>query len=164
MAKRFAGTVAFAQPSDEVFATLCDPAYVVWKHEHMAAHDVTAQARQDGAVVTITSSRKLPAEVPSAARSLVGDTVTITEVHVWQPASSGETRHGTVTASFGGAPMDVSGSLELRADGTGTVLQVVIHAKAGIPLIGGKLEQMVGEQFMRALRKEQKIAPEWFES
>jgi len=29
-------------------------------------------------------------------------------------------------------------------------------------LVGGKLENVVGEQFMRALRKEGQIAPQWF--
>jgi hypothetical protein len=58
--------------------------------------------------------------------------------------------------------MSVDGTLELRADGVGSVLDVVIHSKANVPLVGGKLEQVVGDQFMRALRKEQQIAPRWF--
>ena len=44
----------------------------------------------------------------------------------------------------------------------GSVLKVVIHAKAHVPIVGGKIEHVVGEQFMRALRKEQQISPRWF--
>jgi hypothetical protein len=29
-------------------------------------------------------------------------------------------------------------------------------------MVGGKIENIVGEQFMRALRKEQQISPQWF--
>jgi hypothetical protein len=58
--------------------------------------------------------------------------------------------------------MSVDGTLLLRPEGMGSVLEVVIHSRAAVPLVGGKLEAVVGEQFMRALRKEQEIAPEWF--
>jgi hypothetical protein len=162
MAKRYHGSMHFDVAPDVVFAAQSDPDYVVWKHEHMAAFDVTADVREDGSGITISSSRKLPAEIPSAARKFVGDAIQIDEVHTWSHAETDGRRHGKVRASFGGAPMSVDGTLELRADGAGSVLDVVIHSKANVPLVGGKLEQVVGDQFMRALRKEQQIAPQWF--
>jgi len=162
MAKRYHGTMHFDVAPDVVFAAQSDAGYVVWKHEHMAAFDVSADVREDGEHVTITSSRKLPAEIPSAARTFVGDAITIDETHTWSHPDLDGTRHGRVTASFGGAPMAVDGTLTLRADGAGSALDVVIHSRSSVPLIGGKLEQVVGDQFMRALRKEQQIAPEWF--
>ncbi|MGB7983200.1 MAG: DUF2505 domain-containing protein [Candidatus Nanopelagicales bacterium] len=162
MAKRFVGVIHFDVAPDVVFAAHCDPGYVVWKHEHMAAFDVSADMREDGGHVVIRSSRKLPAEIPSAARRFVGDAITVDEVHTWKHPDLDGARHGTVTATFGNAPMEVYGTLELRPGGPGTALQVVVHAKAHVPLVGGKLENVVGEQFMRALRKEQQIAPQWF--
>lgn len=162
MAKRYHGTMHFDVAPDVVFAAQADPEYVVWKHEHMAAFDVSAQMHEDGEHVTVSSSRKLPAEIPSAARRFVGDSITIEEVHTWAHPEVDGTRHGRVTASFGGAPMSVDGTLTLRAQGSGSVLDVVIHSKSSVPLVGGKLEQVVGDQFMRALRKEQEIAPQWF--
>jgi hypothetical protein len=58
--------------------------------------------------------------------------------------------------------MEVYGTIELHPDGDGSVIKVVIHAKAHVPMVGGKIENIVGEQFMRALRKEQEISPQWF--
>jgi hypothetical protein len=162
MAKRYHGTMHFDVAPDVVFAAQSDPHYVVWKHEHMAAFDVSAEVAEDGTGVTISSSRKLPAEIPSAAKRFVGDSITIDEVHSWAHPDVDGHRRGTVRASFGGAPMSVDGTLVLRPEGTGSVLEVVIHSKANVPLVGGKLEQVVGDQFMRALRKEQEIAPRWF--
>lgn len=161
MAKRFAGTIHFDQSPDVVFAVQSDPNYIVWKHEHMAAHDVSAEVQEDGSHVTITSSRQLPAEIPHAARKLVGDSITVEETHIWSHPDADGSRHGTVTATFGGAPMEVYGTVELHPRGDGAAIDIVVHAKAGVPLIGGKLEQMVGEQFMRAVRKEQRIYPQW---
>ena len=162
MAKRFHGAMRFDVAPDVVFAAQSDADYVRWKHEHMAAFDVTAEVQESGSEVTITSQRKLPAEIPATAKRFVGNSITIREVHVWEHPQTDGTRHGTVTATFGGAPMRVDGRLTLTGDSTGSVLDVVIHSKASVPLVGGKLEQVVGEQFMRALRKEQQIAPQWF--
>jgi len=162
MAKRFAGEIHFDQAPDIVFAAQSDPHYVVWKHEHMAAFDVSAEVEEDGAHVIIRSSRKLPAEIPAAARRFVGDAITVDEVHTWSHPDVDGSRHGKVSATFGGAPMEVYGTLELHADGDGSMIRVVIHAKAHVPLVGGKLEQVVGDQFMRALRKEGQISPQWF--
>lgn len=162
MAKRYHGTMRFEVAPDVVFAAQSDPRYVIWKHEHMAAFDVSASADEDGAGITISSSRKLPAEIPAAARRFVGSSIQIDEVHRWSHPQTDGRRRGTVRATFGGAPMSVDGTLELRPDGAGSVLDVVIHSKSSVPLVGGKLEQVVGDQFMRALRKEQQIAPQWF--
>lgn len=163
MAKRFAGDIRFDQAPDVVFAAQSDPEYVVWKHENMAAFDVSAQVAEDGAHVIVRSERKLPAAIPSAARRFVGESITVQEVHTWTHSEPDGTRHGTVTATFGGAPMEVYGTLQLLPVGMGSQLGVVIHAKAHVPLVGGKLEQIVGEQFMRAMRKESQIAPRWFD-
>ncbi len=162
MSRRYTGQMHFEVAPDVVFAAQSDPDYVVWKHENMAAFDVSAEVEETGTGVTISSSRKLPAEIPAAARRFVGDSITIDEVHRWSHPETDGTRHGIVTASFGGAPMSVKGTLELRPEGTGSVMAVVIDSKASVPLVGGKLEGVVGEQFMRALRKEQEIAPKWF--
>ena len=95
MAKRFAGEIHFAQAPDVVFAAQSDPHYVLWKHEHMAAFDVSAEAMEDGEHVMISSTRKLPAEIPSAARRFVGDSITVEEVHTWSHPEHDGTRHGT---------------------------------------------------------------------
>jgi hypothetical protein len=162
MAKRFHGTMHFDAAPDVVFAAQSDADYVAWKHGHMAAFDISAESHEDGAGWTISSSRKLPAQIPSAAKRFVGEHIQIDEVHRWGHPDVDGTRHGTVTASFGGAPMSVDGTLVLRPEGSGSMLEVVIHSKASVPIVGGKVETVVGDQFMRALRKEQEIAPQWF--
>lgn len=162
MAREFVGSMHFDVAPDVVFAAQSDEAYVVWKHEHMYALDVTAEVGFTGTSTVVRSSRRLPAEVPAAARSLVGDAITIHEVHTWHDAARDGSRTGAVEASFPGLPMSVSGALTLRPDGDGSVMEVRITARSSLPMIGGKLEQVVGEQFMRAVGKEERIAPEWF--
>ncbi len=162
MAKDFTGAIRFPAGPETVFAAQSDPEYVVWKHENMAARDVTVDVTASSARTVISSTRKLPAELPAAAQRFVGDSITITEVHSWGSPDDDGSRAGTVTASFPGAPMSVDGTLALRPEGDGTVLEIAVTARASVPLVGGKLEQLVGEQLMRALAKEEQLAAEWF--
>lgn len=162
MAREFAGSMHFDVAPDVVFAAQSDEAYVVWKHENMYALDVSAEVGFTGTTTVVRSSRRLPAEVPAAARSLVGDAITIHEVHTWSDPARDGSRTGTVEASFPGVPMSVTGTLALRPDGEGSVMEVRVTTRSSVPLIGGKLEQIVGEQFMKAVGKEERIAPEWF--
>lgn len=163
MAKRFHAAMRFTLPPEDVFAAQRDPHYVVWKHEHMASFDVSASVKDVGDHVVVSSSRRLPAEIPAMAKRFVGESILVEEVHDWAPVGADGRRRGLVTATFGPAPMSVDGTLELRPDGSGTVFEVVIHARAKVPLVGGKLETIVGDQFMRALRVEERLAPRWFE-
>lgn len=161
MATEFDGTMRFPTKPDAAFEMMTDPEYVKWKHSRMAAFDVTVEVRQEGDSVVVRTSRKLPAKIPAAAKSLVGDAIQIDEVHKWGPAKANGARVAEVTATFGGAPMFVNGSMHLNPEASGSVVTTRIVAKASVPLIGGKLEAVAGEQFLRALNKEEGIAPEW---
>lgn len=162
MAKQVSAAMHFDVAPDVVFAAQSDERYVTWKHQNMAAFDVQAEVRHSGKGTVITSSRKLPAVVPAAARRFVGDAIEIREVHKWSNPARDGSRTGTLSAAFPGVPMSVHGTLSLRPEGYGAVLRVAITAKSPVPLVGAKLEEVAGEQFLRAMRKEQEIAPRWF--
>jgi hypothetical protein len=57
--------------------------------------------------------------------------------------------------------MSVSGTMHLEPSGEGSIVKFRIAARAAVPLIGGKLETIAGEHFLKAIKKEQSIAPEW---
>lgn len=162
MAKELNATMRFDVAPDVVFAAQSDARYVTWKHQNMASFDVRADVRHSGTGTVISSTRKLPAVVPAAARRFVGDAIEISEVHSWSNPARDGSRTGTIAATFPGVPMTVHGTLSLRPDGYGAVLRVAITAKSPVPLVGSKLEEIAGEQFLRAIRKEQEIAPRWF--
>lgn len=161
MATEFDGSMRIPADTTRTFQMLSDPEYVMWKHENMAAFDITATVHEEDEDIVITSSRKLPAQIPAAAKALVGEAIHIHEVTTWGPAATDGSRSGTVSATFGSAPMSVGGTISLRPDGETSLVEIEILAKAGIPLLGGKLETVAGEQFLRALNKEERLAPEW---
>jgi hypothetical protein len=57
--------------------------------------------------------------------------------------------------------MEMHGTLRIEPAGSGSVLKVDAAVKASVPLVGGKLEGVVADQFNRAVGAEEKIANEW---
>jgi hypothetical protein len=106
----------------------------------------------------VHSARSLPAELPSYAKSLVGDSIRIIETRVFGPAAADGRRDGTIAVDFSGAPMAAHGTLLLAADGIATIFDLAVSLKASVPLIGGKLERLAADQIQRALAKEEQVA------
>lgn len=161
VATSFSFEQEFAADPATVLAMLRDPAYVQHKAESTGGTDVSVDVvpRDDGGF-TLTCTRKLPAEVPSYAKSFVGDAITITEVQEWSaPAADGSTS-ATATVDFH-APVAYEGSIELSAGASGAVARNSGSFRASVPFVGGKVERMVAEQTERYLAKETQIAADW---
>jgi hypothetical protein len=148
-------------PTDPVaaFALVTDPAYVEEVALATGGHDVEVSVTpSDDGGATVVSIRSLPADLPSYAKALVGDSVRLTETRVIGPAARDGSHDGTVTVEFGGAPVSVQGTLRLAAGGPGSEVAVEMSIKASVPFVGGKIEKFCAEQIERALDKESEVA------
>jgi hypothetical protein len=152
-----------AIPADPAaaFALVTDPAYVERVATATGGDDVavTVTPTDDGGA-TVVSMRSLPADLPSYAKALVGESVHLTETRVLGPAAADGSRSGTVDVAFGGAPVSVTGTLRLAGDGAGSTVAVEMAVKASVPFVGGKIEKFCAEQIERFLAKEGEIAAE----
>jgi len=161
VATRLDVTQAFPADPTTVLAMLADPDYIVLRGERTGATSVSASVEPaaDGGL-EITVERVLPADVPSYAKSMIGDAITVTETYHWNaPAADGSTT-GTMDARFS-APITCSATMTLRPDGDGTAVVTTGEFKASIPFVGGKIEDLARKQIERYLHKEQAIAAEW---
>lgn len=152
---------AFAADPATVMAMLADPEYVRRKGERTGAFDITvdvAEAPEGGVVITCT--RSMPAEVPSYAAPFVGDTITITETQAWGPAAADGSRTAAVTVDFN-SPLAYTGTIELAADGAGSVARNSGAFKASVPFVGGKVEKVAAEMTQKYLAKETTVGAEW---
>lgn len=145
-----------------VFAMYIDPAFIELKNRKTGGFDVEVNASADQvAGGTLVASRKLPAQVPGFVRRMTGDTISITETDVWGAVDEAGVRRGTVLLEFPGLPMKATGTFTLRPESTGASCQVDVELKASVPLIGGKIEAMAGQQFSRAIGAEERIGRQW---
>ena len=162
MATSFTGTIAFGADPAAGWAMITEPDYVVGKGEAQGALSVEAEVTEDEAGgATIVSKRSLPAELPSFARALVGETVELVETQTWSPAEADGSRTATLEVSFGSSPVEVKGSIRLTPTASGTENVIEATAKSSVPFIGGKVENLTKDQTLRAIAKEEEFASTW---
>jgi hypothetical protein len=146
-----------------VFAMLTDTGFQEAKLEATKAlsHEVDVALRSDGGAV-ITSRRTMPTDrVPDMVRSAVGQTLEIVQVEEWGPAGADGGRSGTLHVEIRKAPVRLTGTLQLRAAGQGTLELVEGDLKAAVPLIGGKIERSAEPAVMAAIQVEEQTGRAW---
>lgn len=153
-------TVSYVAAPDAVFAVLADPAYVEDKCWATGATEAGVDVSTDGDDTVIRTIRTLPADVPSFAKSFVGDSIDFDLTETWGPAGDDGSRDGTIEGSFKGTPMKMHGTMTLRPTADGSQVHVTGEIKAGVPLIGGKLESFAGQEISKGLDKEAEAANE----
>lgn len=154
------GHLVYERPPVDVFTMLTDPDYVRARAEATGGTQVDAEVRPVGDTVEVRTSRSVPADVPDYARSMVGESIRITETHIWGPDAKGR-REGTFEADFGNVPVTVRGRLRLAPDGAGAEVLLEGQIKASVPLVGRKVEQLVHDQVAAALVIEQELGSGW---
>ncbi len=60
-----------------------------------------------------------------------------------------------------GKPGDMRGTVALRESGGTTTETVDLTVKVGIPLVGGKLEGLIADLLLKALRAENTVGRAW---
>jgi Protein of unknown function (DUF2505) len=158
-------TIDYAATPQEVFAMLADEDFQVRKCTANGARGHAVSIGSQGERTTIVSTRDLPTDnLPSYVRSIVGDTLTVTETQDWGPPAADGTRSGRLTVDIAGAPIDLAGTLSLAPGGQGSLETVEGDLKARIPLIGDKLEKAAAPAIQSAIRVESETGKAWLAS
>jgi hypothetical protein len=144
----------------QVLAMVCDSDYITERAKATGALTVS-HTRTDGSdgSVDLVIVRTLPADMPSYARSIVGETLTITEHQIWGLATD-EACAASFEVKFS-APLTFKGDVHMSFDGTSTTVVTAGEIKAAVPFVGGKVERLALEQTERYLRKEEEFAKQW---
>jgi Protein of unknown function (DUF2505) len=109
----------------------------------------------DGDHVTIEQVRSAD-DIPSFAQKFVGDEILIVQTEDWTSPTSADVR-----LTIPGNPGEAVGTLELVESGGTTTESIDLDLTVKIPLVGGKLEQMIAGIVSAALDVEQKVGREW---
>lgn len=95
------------------------------------------------------------ADLPSAVRSFMPGDMVIDRLETWRRAADGR-YEGTAQVAVPGAPVPVSasGAMRLVDDTAGSTLDVRTDVSVKVPLLGAKIEALVGEQINQLLAAE----------
>jgi uncharacterized protein YndB with AHSA1/START domain len=155
--------IDYAATPDEVFVMIADEDFQNRKCVATGALRHTVSIRAQGDQTIITSTRDMPSDrFPSFVRSIVGETLAVTETQEWGPSTRDGARHGKLTVHIHGAPITLHATLSLAAGGLGTVEDVEGDLRASIPILGGKVEQAAAPAIQAAIRIEGKTGKIWF--
>jgi Protein of unknown function (DUF2505) len=123
---------------------------------------VGGESGNDGTIEVVTlqvvHSHKLPGLISQLHR---GD-LYIRREETWGLVSDGAAT-ASIAGSVEGAPANVSGTAVLSptAESVGSRLESRLTVQVRVPLIGGKLEKIVGAQLADLVRAEQRFTTEW---
>jgi len=155
---RFSHEMRYDRSPEQVHAMLMEPAFREAVCEAATAtirYDVDVTATGDEATVRVEQWQPAT-HIPSFARKFVGDEIEIRQTETWSDPSG-----ASLVVEIPGKPGRLTGTITLAADGDGTVETVSGELKVGIPMVGGKLEKMISDLLVVALRSEERVGRSW---
>ena len=123
---------------------------------------VGGQAGNDGTIEVVTlqviHSHKLPGLITQLHR---GD-LAVRREETWAPITGGTAR-ASLAGEIVGAPATLSGTATLSpaADSGGSRVDFQVSVQVRVPLIGGKIESIIGAQLAAVVEAEQRFTANW---
>ena len=150
---RLTHTMTYDAPLADVAAMLDDPAY---RDDVIAAQGglrglVTFEQVGDTVVVELSQVQQATG-IPSFAKKLVGD-----EIHLVLREAWTSTEHADLDVAIPGKPGRIVGTIDLAEDGGTTTETVDIEITVNIPMMGPKLEKLIGDLLLKAMRREEQV-------
>lgn len=142
---------------DVVVAMLSDRSFreKVCAAQHVVSCDVRIDLVGAG-FTSVVETEQNTAGLPSIAKKFAGATTRAIIIETWKDGSG-----GTVEIKAPGKPTDVSGTVRLVEAGEGSTEVVELSIKVKVPLIGGKLEQLLAHSIQAGYDIEQRVGAAW---
>jgi Protein of unknown function (DUF2505) len=159
MTRRLEHDLTYDAPLAEVAAMLADPEFraEVCDQLGMLRKTVTITGdAADGNLEVVLDQVQAADGVPSFARKFVGDEIRIVQTERWTSPAEGH-----IQVAIPGKPGDMSGTARLHESGGTTTESVAMDIKIGIPLVGGKIEGLISELLLKALRAENEVGRDY---
>ena len=157
--KKLTQDLTYDAPASAVAAMLADPAFreEVVEAQHVLRHEVSVNGDPAGGSGKVRVEQVQSATgLPSFARKFVGDEIEIVQDETWTSPTGAD-----LHVSIPGKPGQMAGTIRLRESGGTTTETVDLDIRVAIPLVGGKIEGLVADMLLKALRTEQKVGRDY---
>lgn len=159
MATEYGATV------EQVHRALGDEQYWLARLADSGADDATLDALTvdaDGGVAVATTQVLWADRLPGFVNQLHRGDLSVTREETWSPLRDGQATV-EVKGAIVGAPASLSGTGRLLPAESGPTsrLEFTVTVEVRVPLLGGKLEDLVGSQLMELLIAEQRFTTTW---
>jgi hypothetical protein len=126
--------------------------------------DVGGRSGGDGSIDVITTQVLRADRMPAVVTQFHRGDLRIRREERWEPVSNGSAT-ATVTGSILDSPASLTGTavLEPLPESGGARLKFRATVEVRIPLVGGKLENFIGNQLVELLIREQRFTTTWID-
>jgi hypothetical protein len=157
MSRRIKHELTYDAPLAAVAAMLVDPAFreQVCDRQHVLRRQVSVTPSGSGTEVVVDQVQAAEG-IPSFAKKFVGDEINIVQKEIWTDAERAD-----VFVTIPGKPGDMRGTIRLEERDGRTTETVSLEIKVGLPLVGGKIEGLVGDLLLKALAKENEVGRDY---
>lgn len=154
MSKQLSIDLAYDALVTEVARMVADPAFRerVCDAQHALSRTVTV----DGTTVALVYRQRVEG-LPGFATKFVGESIEVHQDESW----SADYTKGEITVTLPGKPGELAGTATLIERGERTVETVALTATVRVPLVAGKLEDLILGIFEKALKKEHEVGVVW---
>ena len=159
MTKRLTHELSYEAPLDLVHAMLADPAFreEVCDYQRVLRRTVVIEGDATAGGMDVTIDQVQAADgIPSFAKKFVGDQINIVQRESWTSVEQAK-----IHVTIPGKPGEMSGTGRLNDSGGSTLHVVTLDIKVGIPLVGGKIEGLVSDLLLKALKAENKVGRDY---
>jgi len=143
------GSRTYNASIEAVLAMLGDPDATIAKYESMNHRDVKIlECKESHGVLRIRSSRVVDVDLPGFAKRVLKPTNTMHQTDEWRKDPDGSW-HGTFDVEVQGAPIHISGKMQLTPAGADCTHDVTIQVDVKVPIIGGRIADWAGNNDVR---------------
>jgi hypothetical protein len=154
---KFVHEMTYDAPPETVAAMMADPAFREQVCQHLQVLEHSVAIEDDDGLLTVAVDQVQQARgIPSYAAAVVGDRIRIEQRETWHSPARAD-----LVITVPGKPAQLTGTISLRAEGDRTVETVSGDVRVSVPLVGGRIEVLVGDLIRLALDAEYAVGQRW---
>ncbi|WP_024794266.1 DUF2505 domain-containing protein [Tomitella biformata] len=165
MARRIDYTAQLSSSAAQAYAALANRDYweaLMTRMRELTPTSVVEEFTSTDAGIDLVMMQVIEKHtLPTVAQTVLQSDLVITRTAHYGPFVPGGITTGSFTATMPGAPGSLDGEIALFDDGDGSVLRTSPEAKVNIPLLGGKLEEMMLDNLVGLLEVENEFTNSW---
>ena len=165
MARRIDYTAQLSSSAAQTYSALADRDYweaLMARMRELTPTSVVEDFTSTDAGISLVLTQVIERHtLPGVAQTVFQSDLVITRTARYGPFVPEGTTTGAFTATMPGAPGTLGGDIALFDEGPGAVLRSSPEAKVNIPLLGGKLEEMMLDHLVNLLTVEGEFTNRW---
>jgi hypothetical protein len=141
----------------QVYAMLGDPAYRKAVGDYQRVTDFSCDVAPSGTGMRVRLEEAHGVDrIPGFAQRLVGHQIRFVQEETWSSPSTAD-----IHVTIPGKPGDISGTTSLTQSGDGVIERIDLEVVVSIPLVGGKVEDLIADFVVRAFDAENRVGVKW---